>query len=102
MSGRSGDVAGGAMKAVGFCVLLLLFSTVADGVSAAPGTRGQPSSQTPAATYRASPLAWLYMPALHMPSAGDAAGGAPSDPPKPNSTPMPAPAATNHYAGLVE
>lgn len=89
------------MKAVGFCVLLLLFSMVAGGVSAAPGTRGQPSSQTLAATSRA-PMAWLYIPASHMPSAGDAVGGAPVDPPKPNSTPMPAPAATNHYAGSVE
>ena len=39
---------------------------------------------------------------LYIPSAGGAVRDASFDPRNPNSTPMPAPAATNHYAGWVE
>ena len=50
-----------------------------------------------AATSSAATLASPY-----MPSAGVAVRDAPFDPRNPNLTPMPAPAATNHYAGWVE
>ena len=50
-----------------------------------------------AATSSGATLASLY-----IPSAGGAVRDASFDPRNPNLTPMPAPAATNHYAGLVE
>jgi len=50
-----------------------------------------------AATSNAATLA-----SSHIPSAGGGVRDAPFNPRNPNSTPVPAPAATNHYAGLVE
>jgi hypothetical protein len=49
-----------------------------------------------AATSSAAALASLY-----IPSSGGAVRDAALDPRNPNLTPMPAPPATNHYAGLA-
>lgn len=96
MSGSSGDLKGGAVKTVGTCLLSLLLSTVAGGVSAAPSGFGQPPTSTPVSTSSAATLA-----SLHMPFAGGAVRDARPDRQNPNSTPIPAPPATNHYANSL-
>lgn len=83
------------MKTVEFCVLSFLLSTVAGGVSAAPSASG-PLPQTPASTPSAA-----TQPSLDIPAGGTVPDAPARSPRKPNSTPMPAPAPTNHYAGLV-
>lgn len=103
MSGRSGGVNSGVVKTVGFCVLSFSLATVAGGVSAAVSASGQPPPQTPLSTSSAATLALLYVRSLYLlPSAGGSVRDAPFEPRKPNSTPMPAPAATNHYAGFLK
>ena len=92
----------------GGCVLSFLLSMVAGGVSGALSTSGQPPPANASIGIQcgdpgfAEYLASLYIASLTMPSAGGAACDAPFDPRNPNSTPLPAPAATNHYPGLVE
>jgi hypothetical protein len=76
MPAPRGDVKMSAVKVVGFCMLSFLFSTVS----------------TSAATLQL----------VYMPSASKAVRNIPFNPQTPNSTPMSAPVAVNHYAGLVE
>ena len=102
MSGRSGGVNSGVVKTVGFCVLSFSLATVAGGVSPAASASGQPPPQTSVSTSSAATLALLHIRSLYMPSAGGSVRDAPFEPRKPNLTPMPAPAATNHYAGFLE
>ena len=90
------------MKTVGFCVLSFLFSTAAGGISAAAIVSGPPPLETPISASSAATLALLHIPSRYTPSEGGSVRNAPRDRRKPNSTPMPAPAATNHYAGLLE
>ena len=94
MSGRSGDVVSGVVNTVGCCMVSFLFATVAGGV-------GQPP-QSPVSTCSAASLALLYIPSHEMPSASGSVLDGPFDPRKPDTAPMPAPAATNHYARLPE
>jgi hypothetical protein len=93
MPGRSGDVKRGAVKTARFCVLSLLLTTVASGVSAAPGASGQPLSATPA-----SPSSAAIPPLLDIPAGGTVPDAPTGSPRNPNSMPMPAPAPTDHYA----
>ena len=80
------------MKTLRFCVLSFLLSTVAGGVSAAPSASGQPPPQT-----RTSTSSAVTLPTLDTPADG-ATRDEPIDRQNPNSAPMPAPAATDHYA----
>ena len=95
MSGRSGEVMSGVVNTVGSCVVSFLFATVAGGVS-------QPPPQSPVSTCSAATLALLYIPSHEMPSAAGSIRDRALDPRKPDATPMPAPAATNHYARSPE
>jgi len=97
MSGRSGDVKRGAVKTAGFCVLSVLLSMAAHGgISDALSASGPPLPQTPV-----SPSNAATPPSLDTPAGGAARDTRPGSPRNPNSTPMPAPAPTSHYAGLV-
>ncbi len=108
MSGRSGDVKIGVVKTVGFCALSFLLSMVAGGVSGALSTSEQPPPANASIGIQcgdpgvAEYLASLYIPSPYRPSAGGAVRDAPFAPRNRNPTPMPAPAATNHYAGQME
>jgi len=85
----------GAMKTARFCVLSVLLSMAAHGgISDALSASGVPPPQTPA-----SPSIAVTPPSPDTPAAG-ADSDAPADSPRnPDSTPMPAPARTDHYAG---
>ena len=98
MSGRGGDAKRGAVKTMGFCLLSVLLSMVAHGgISDARSASGPPLPQTPV-----SPSSAATPPPLDVP-AGRTVPGAPAGSSRnPNSTPMPAPAPTNHYAGSAE
>jgi hypothetical protein len=100
MSGRGSDVIKGVAKAAGFCVLSFLLSTVAGG--AALSASGQPPPRTPVSTSRAATLALLHTVPRYIPFAGGTVRDAPFDPWNPNSTPIPAPVATNQYACLTQ
>ena len=99
MSGHSGDVRRVAMKSMGFCVLSALVSMAAHGgISDALSASVLPLPQTPA-----SPSIATTPPSLDKPAAGTVldtpAGGSPRNP---GSTPLPAPASTDHYGGPAE
>ena len=83
------------MKTARFCVLSVLLSMAAHGgISDALSASGVPPPQTPA-----SPSIAVTPPSPDTPAAG-ADSDAPADSPRnPDSTPMPAPARTDHYAG---
>ncbi len=85
------------MKTEGFCVLSVLLSMATyGGISDALSASGQPSPQTPVSASSAANL-----PSLDTP-AGGTVPDAPADSRRnPDSTPMPAPVPTDHYAGLV-
>lgn len=99
MSGRSGDVKKGAVKAVGCCVLSALLSMAAHGgISDALGASEPPPPQkTPV-----SPSSAANPPAPEMPAGGTLPNGPADSPRNPNSAPMPAPMTTDHYAGSAE
>ena len=86
------------MKIVGFCVLSCLLSmAVHGGISDALSASAQPLPKTPAIPSSAATL-----PSPDTPAGGAAHDAPPDSPRKPNSTPMPAPAPTDHYAGSPE
>lgn len=98
MSGLSGDAKRGAMKTMGFCLLPVLLSMAAHGgISDALGASRQPLPRTPVAPSSAATL-----PLPDMPAGGAARNPPHGSPRNPNSKPMPAPAPTSHYAGVVE
>jgi len=100
MSRRSRDVMSGMVKTIAFGVLSFLLSTGAGEAAAVGSAFGQPP-QTPGSTSTTATLALLYIPSAYLPSAGRSVRDAPFYPRSPPSKHMPAPAATNHYAGLV-
>jgi len=83
------------MKTARFCALLVPLPMAAHGgISDALSASGVPPPQTPA-----SPSVAVTPPSPDKPAAG-ADSDAPADSRRnPNSTPMPAPARTDHYAG---
>lgn len=86
------------MKTMGFCVLSVLLSMAAHGgISDALGASGPPLPQTPVSPSRAA-----TPPSLDIPAGGTVPDAPAGSPRNPNSTPMPAPATTNHYAGSAE
>ena len=93
-STHGNDVKRVAMKAMGFCVLLVVLS-LADGggISDALSAAGPRLPQT------APPPSIAATPPSHAPAGGAAPDAPAGSPRNPNSTPMPAPASTNHYAG---
>lgn len=86
------------MKTMGFCVLSVLLSMAAHGgISDALSASGPPLSATPV-----SPSSAANPPSLDIPAGGTVPDAPAGSPRNPNSKPMPAPAATNHYAGSAE
>ena len=86
------------MKALGFCVLPVLLSLAAHGgISDALSASGQRLPKTPA-----SPSSAATLPLPDTPAGGAVRDTPPGSPRNPNSTPMPAPAETNHYAGVAK
>jgi hypothetical protein len=86
------------MRAIRSCVLSVLLTMAAHGgISDALSAYGAPLPQAPIPSSRAVPASSQDIPAGG--TIRDAPGG---DPRSPNSTPMPAPAPTNHYAGLAD
>jgi len=98
MSGRSGDVKKGAVKAVGACVLSALLSMAAHGgiSDALSASEPPPPGQTPV-----SPSSAANPPAPEMPAGGTVPSGPAGSPRNPNSAPVPAPVSTDHYAGAA-
>ena len=98
MSGHSGDVRRVAMKSMGFCVLSALVSMAAHGgISDALSASVLPLPQTPA-----SPSIATTPPSPDTPAPGSAPETPAGSPRIPNSTPMPAPASSDHYGGAAE
>jgi hypothetical protein len=98
MSELGGDVNGGALKTMGLCVLPVLLSMAAPGgISDALSASGRPLAKTPV-----SPSSAATLPLPDAPAGYATRDLSPGSPRKPNSTPMRAPAPTNHYAGVVE
>ena len=99
MSGRSGDVKRGAVKAVGSCVLSALLSiAVHGGISDALGASEPPPPQkTPV-----SPSSAANPPAPEIPAGATVPNDPAGSPRNPNSAPMPAPVSTDHYAGSAK
>jgi len=90
---------GVAMKSIGLCLLSALVSMAAHGgISDALSASVLPMPLTPA-----SPSIATTPPSLDIPAAGTVldtpAGGSPRNP---GSTPMPAPASTDHYGSPAE
>jgi len=83
------------MKAMGF-VLSVLLSLAHGGISDALSASGPPLSQAPV-----SPSSAATPPSLYTPAGGPAREPRGS-PRNRDSTPMPTPAPTNHYAGPAE
>jgi len=82
------------MKTMGFCVLSLLLSMAAHGgISDALSASGPPLPPTPA-----SPSIAATPPSLDTPAGGTVPDAPAGNPRNPNSTPMPVPASTDHYA----
>ena len=82
------------MKTTGLCMLSVLLALADGGISDALSAAAPPRYQAPVSPSIAASL----------PSRDTPAGGTVTDPPgggprNPNSTPMPAPAPTNHYGG---
>ena len=82
------------MKTMGFCVLSVLLSMAAHGgIADALGASGSPLPQTPAA-----PSVAANPPSPDTPAAGTVPDAPVGNPRDPNSTPIPVPASTDHYA----
>ena len=86
------------MKAIGFFVLPVLLSmAIHGGISDALSASGPPLPRTPV-----PPSSAATPPSQDVP-AGERVPEAPAgSPQRPNSTPLPVPAPTNHYAGSEE
>src|SRR6185503_4334416 len=98
MSGRSGDARWVAVKVPGYGILAVLLSMAASGgIADAFGASGPPLFRSPASPTRAA-----SPPSLDRPVGGTVPDAPAVSPQNPNSTPMPAPATTIHYAGSVE
>ena len=83
------------MKTMGFFALWALLSMAThNGISDAVSASGLPLPQT-----QASPSIAAIPPVLDTPAAGTDPDAPAGNPRNPNSTPMPAPVPTNHYAG---
>ena len=85
------------MKIMKFCVLSALLSMAAPGgMPDAHSASAPPPPRTPA-----SPTSAANPPSLESPAGGTAPDVPAVRPRAPNLTPMPAPAATDNYAGLA-
>ena len=83
------------MKTARFCVLSVLLSMAAHGgISDALSASGKPPPRMPA-----SPSIAVTPPPPDTPAAGADPDAPANNPRNPNSTPLPAPAQTDHYAG---
>jgi len=86
------------MKTMGFCVLSVLLSmAVHGGVSDALSASGPPLPPTPV-----PPSSAATPPSRDIPAGGSVPDAPAGSPQHPDSTPMPVPAPTNHYAGSAE
>ena len=83
------------MKTMGYCVLsVLLAMAVHGGISDALSASGPALPRTPV-----PPSSAATPPSRDIPAEGSVPDAPAGSPQRPNSTPMPVPAPTNHYAG---